>query len=87
MGATPAQILVMLTKGFSAPVLIAFLIAVPCVYFTMVKWLDKFAYKVSIDASVMILSGLIAWAIAFVFIGFQSMKAARVNPAKTLKEE
>lgn len=87
LGATAYQILFMLTKGFSMPVLIAFLVAVPCVYFTMIKWLDKFAYRVSIDVSVLLLSGALAWVIAFAFIGFQSMKAARINPAKTLKEE
>lgn len=87
MGATASQILVMLTKGFSMPVLIAFILAVPCVYYAMTRWLDKFAYKVTIDPDVLILSGLMAWVVAFSFIAFQSIRAARVNPAKTLKEE
>lgn len=87
LGASIPQILLMLIKGFSVPIVIAFLIAGPGVYYLMNGWLDKFAYKVTVDAVLIIASGLVAWLVAFSFIGFQSWKAARINPVKTLKDE
>ena len=87
LGASVTQIVVMLTKGFSVPIAIAFVIAGPGVYFVMSRWLEKFAYRVSVDFALIALAGVVAWLIAFSFIGFQSWKAAKVNPVQTLKDE
>ena len=87
LGASVSQILLMLTRGFSVPIVIAFLLAGPGVYFIMGRWLDGFAYQVGVDLAVILLSGLLAWIIAFTFIGFQSWKAAKVNPVDSLKDE
>ncbi len=87
LGASIPQILFMLTKGFSIPIAIAFFIAGPGVYYIMNGWLNKFAYKVTIDAVLIIASGLLAWLVAFLFIGIQSWRAARVNPVDVLKDE
>jgi len=87
LGASISQILFMLTRGFSVPIVIAFIISGPGVYYLMNSWLDKFAYKVNVDLLLILLSGLLAWLIAFSFIGIQSWKAARVNPVNTLKDE
>ncbi len=87
LGASVTQILVMLTQGFSVPIVIAFVISAPGVYFLVSAWLQNFAYRVSVDLLLIGLAGLMAWAIAFAFIGLQSWRAARVNPVKTLKDE
>lgn len=87
LGASVSQILLMLTRGFSVPIIIAFLLSGPCVYYVMTRWLDRFAYKVDVDLMVIVLSGVLAWVIAFCFIGLQSWKAARLNPVETLKDE
>jgi putative ABC transport system permease protein len=87
LGASVPQILMMLTRGFSVPIVIAFLIAGPGVYYIMKGWLDKFAYKVEVDFFLLMVSGVLAWLVAFSFIGLQSWKAARMNPVTTLKDE
>lgn len=87
LGASVPQILLMLTRGFSVPIVIAFLLAGPAVYYVMGQWLDTFAYQVNVDLVIILLSGLLAWLIAFSFIGLQSWKAAKVNPVDTLKDE
>lgn len=87
LGASASQILLMLTRGFSIPIFIAFLISCPGVYYAMNQWLNKFAYKVNVDLWLFFLSGISAWLIAFCFIGFQSWKAALINPAEILKNE
>jgi putative ABC transport system permease protein len=87
LGASASQILVMLTRGFSLPIVIAFVLAAPVIYFGITPWLDKFAYRVSIDWLLIVLAGVAAWGVAFAFIGIQSWKAAHVNPVETLRDE
>jgi putative ABC transport system permease protein len=87
LGASIPQILLMLTRGFSIPIFIAFLFSGPGVYYVMTRWLDRFAYKVNVDLAIILLSGVLAWAIAFCFIGYQSWQAARINPVNSLKDE
>lgn len=87
LGASIPQILLMLTRGFSIPIVIAFLISGPLIYYGISQWLGKFAYRIDVDIMLIVLAGFVAWLIAFSFIGFQSWKAARVNPVKILKDE
>jgi len=51
------------------------------------EWLQGFAFHVGIDAWIIILSGLVSMFIATFTISFQSIKAARENPVKALKNE
>ena len=53
----------------------------------MNKWLDNFAYKTGIGIESFILSILAALVIAFTTVGYQTIKAASVNPADSLKNE
>jgi len=53
----------------------------------MKGWLNGFAYRTSIDWWVIVLSGVSAFLIAFVTIGYQSLKVARQNPVINLKSE
>lgn len=87
LGASIAQILMLLTKGFTAPIAVAFVISGPVVYFVMMKWLDTFAYRVSVDLLLIGVAGVGAWCIALLFIGIQSWKAARINPVESLRDE
>ena len=70
----------MLTKGFSTPILIAFFIAGPGVFLLMQYWLNKFAYKVGVDIGLIAWSGFLAWAKAFVFIGFSIVESSADEP-------
>jgi len=53
----------------------------------MNKWLEGFAYRIKIGAEVFIEAGLIALSVAVLTIAWQSIKAARANPAKSIRTE
>lgn len=87
LGASVPGIVAMLSKDFVKLVAIAFLISVPVGYYAMDQWLQSFAYKIELNAIVFILAGLISFAIAWITIGFESVKAAMGNPVDSLKNE
>ena len=68
-------------------ILISFVIATPLGYFAMNKWLNNFAYKTTISLWLVIISGLFALAISLITVSWASNKAARTNPAETLRKE
>jgi ABC-type antimicrobial peptide transport system permease subunit len=87
LGASVLQIVVMMSAEFVRLVLIAFVIAVPVAYYGMSKWLEGFAYKVSIGWFVFALAGAVALAIALVTISFEFIKSAMGNPVDSLRGE
>ncbi|MBB6108831.1 putative ABC transport system permease protein [Mucilaginibacter lappiensis] len=87
LGASVSEIIGLLAKDFIKLVLIAIAIAIPAAWFTMNKWLEDFAYRISIGWYVFVLAGLMAILIAFITISFQSVKAALANPVKSLRSE
>src|SRR5579859_1942964 len=87
LGSTSTKIILLLSKGFIQLVLIANLFAWPLAWWIMNSWLQSFPYHISISPVLFIAAGLGVVAIAFLSVGFQTFKAARVNPANTLKYE
>jgi putative ABC transport system permease protein len=87
MGASVPQIVVMMSTEFVRLVLIAFVIAVPVAYYGMIKWLEGFAYQVSIGWMIFVFAGLIALTIALITISFESIKSAMGNPIDSLRSE
>lgn len=87
LGASVSEIIGLLAKDFIKLVLIAIAIAIPAAWFTMNKWLEDFAYRISIGWYVFVLAGVMAIFIAFITISFQSLKAALTNPVKSLRSE
>ncbi|MBA4850892.1 ABC transporter permease [Emticicia sp. BO119] len=87
LGATVPSIILLLSKDLLKLVLIALLVASPIAYYFMNSWLQDFAYKTEINWWVFVLAGVMAIIIAFVTISFQSIKAALMNPVKSLKTE
>ena len=87
MGASVGQIVTMMSTEFVKLVLIAFVIAVPVAWYGMSKWLESFAYKISIEWFVFALAGVVALAIALVTVSFESIKAAMGNPVESLRSE
>jgi putative ABC transport system permease protein len=53
----------------------------------MHRWLDEFAYKINIEWWIFAVAGLVAIGIALATVSFQSVKAALMNPVKSLKTE
>ncbi|HEX5152495.1 MAG TPA: ABC transporter permease [Parafilimonas sp.] len=87
LGASVSGITAMLSKDFVKLVLISIVIASPIAYWAMTKWLQDFAYRISISWWVIAIAGLTAIVIALITISFQSIKAALMNPAKSLRSE
>jgi putative ABC transport system permease protein len=87
LGASVRQIVALLAGDFLKLVIIAFTIATPIAWLVMNKWLQEFAYRISMGAGVFILAGLIAVAVAFIAVSFQSIMAAIANPVKSLRSE
>ncbi|KAA9349947.1 ABC transporter permease [Larkinella humicola] len=87
LGATTASIVGLLSKDFLRLVLIAILIASPIAWYGMNAWLKDFAYKIDVPWWVFVLAGTVAVFIAFVTVSFQSIKAALMNPVKSLRSE
>ena len=87
LGASVLQITTLLSKDFLKLVLIAFVIASPIAYYFMDKWLADFAYRITISWWIFALAGVSAIAIALITVSWQSIKAALMNPVKSLRSE
>lgn len=87
LGASVAGITTLLSQEFLKLVLIATLIASPIAWYAMNKWLQDFAYRISIEWWIFALAGGITVLIAFITVSFQSVKAAIANPVKSLRSE
>lgn len=87
LGASIPNIVTLLSQEFLKLVSISILIAIPIAWLIMSNWLQKFAYRINISWWMYTLAALIAIFIAMFTISFQAIKAARTNPAKTLRTE
>jgi len=87
MGASVTDIVNLLSKDFLKLVLISFVIATPVAWYFMHKWLQAFAYRISIGWWVFALSGFIALVIAIGTISYQALKAALADPVKSMRAE
>jgi putative ABC transport system permease protein len=87
LGATVSGIMILLNKDFIKWVLIANLIAWPLAYYVMNKWLQSFAYRISLTIWMFLSSAAVALIIALLTVSYQSVKAALGNPVDSLRYE
>ncbi|MCX2718463.1 ABC transporter permease [Lentiprolixibacter aurantiacus] len=87
LGASVSNIVKMLSKDFVKLVLIAFVIATPIAWWFMSKWLQNFAYRISLDWWIFAGVGFIALVVALFTLSFQAVRAAISNPVKSLRTE
>lgn len=87
LGASILGIVTLLARDFLKLVLIAIIIASPIAWYAMDTWLQDFAYKIDIEWWVFVLAGFLAAGIALLTVSSQSIKAALMNPVKSLKTE
>lgn len=85
VGASVESIVGLLSKEYVKLIIISFFISIPLGYFFMDRWLQGFAYKIEPGMLVFLISGLIAFLIAWLTISFESFRAARRNPSDTLR--
>ncbi|HEX8061421.1 MAG TPA: ABC transporter permease, partial [Cyclobacteriaceae bacterium] len=87
LGASVSGIVVLLSKEFGKLILIAFVLAAPAAWFGITKWLESYTYRTEIGVLVYVIAGGAAFAIAWVTMSFQSIRAALANPVKSLRSE
>lgn len=87
LGARPVSLFNLLSKEFLILVFIAMLIATPIAWIAMNKWLQDYAYKITISWWTFVIAGLLAIVIALLTVSSQAIKAAVANPVKSLRTE
>ena len=87
LGASLANMIILLSMDFLKTVLIAIVIAVIPSYLIMSHWLDNFDYHIKIQPTIFIFSGIGILLIAFLTVAWHSFVAANKNPVETLKYE
>ncbi|GAB4017218.1 ABC transporter permease [Spirosoma koreense] len=87
LGASVSGIIQLLAKDFIRLVIIAIALAVPIAWYTMNRWLADFAYRIDVQWWVFALAGLLSLMIALLTVSFQSIRAALMNPVKSLRSE
>lgn len=87
LGASVQNLLVLLSKEFLVLVLISLVVAIPVAWWVMNNWLQDFAYRIHISWWVFALAGFLAVFIAILTVSIQALKAAVMNPVKSLRTE
>jgi hypothetical protein len=87
LGASLAQLLILLSKDFIKLVIAANIISWPIVWYAMNQWLQGFAYRTSLGWTTLALTATIALVIALATVSVQTIKAALANPVESLRYE
>lgn len=87
LGATAPQIVYLFSKEFTLLVLLAFVIAAPLGYFAMQAWLETFVYRIPLSITYFALALLASISIAWITVGYKSVRAALANPVDALRSE
>ncbi|GAA0891050.1 ABC transporter permease [Fulvivirga kasyanovii] len=87
MGASVWSVTSLMSKEFAKLVIIAFVLAIYPAYYAMDQWLNGFANRVEISIWIFVASGIVSFVIAWLTVSYQSLKAAKVNPVRSLRYE
>ncbi|MBB5394306.1 ABC transporter permease [Mucilaginibacter sp. AK015] len=87
LGASVFNIVLLFSKEFMILISVAFLIAMPLAWYIMSGWLQNFAYRIPLTAGVFVLAIVSSIAIAWLTVGYKALRAAMVNPVKSLRSE
>ena len=87
LGANILNIVQLLAADFMRPVFVAIVIGIPPAWYVLYNWLQGYAYRVEMRWWFFALAAMAAISIALITIGFQSIKAAIMNPVKSIRAE
>lgn len=87
LGASVSSIVYLFSKEFAMLILIAFAISAPLGWYFMGKWLQSFAYKITLGPWIFVLAIILSVTIAWLTVGYKAIKAAIANPVKSLRSE
>jgi ABC-type antimicrobial peptide transport system permease subunit len=87
LGASAANVVYLFSREFTILIIIAFALAAPVAYYMMSEWLKNFAFRIDIGVLVFLIAIVASIAIAWITVGYKSIKAAIANPIKSLRSE
>lgn len=87
MGSTSAEVLLLMLRTFSVPMLVSFVIAVPVSYYIMSDWLSNFSYRIALSPWIFAAAGSACFIISLLTVVIQSWRAASENPVNNIKTE
>ena len=87
LGASVLSLIYLLSSGITRLILIAIAIAIPLSWYAVNSWLSGFAYHINVSWLIFLTASVAALFIAWVTTGYESVKAAIVNPIKSLRTE
>ncbi|MDZ7648322.1 MAG: FtsX-like permease family protein [Cytophagales bacterium] len=87
LGASIPQVVGMLCKDFSKPIIVALVLSLPIAYYLMDTYLNSYRYHTQMTIGYFLLTGFILVTIALLTVAFQSIDAARKNPVEALKTD
>jgi putative ABC transport system permease protein len=87
LGASVQRIVTLLSTEFIKLVGIAFIIAAPVAWYVMSRWLNDFAFRINLSWWMFGIAALLALLIALITVSIQAIRAAVINPVKSLKTE
>ncbi len=87
LGASTARVVTLLARDFSRWVLVANVLAWPVAYFAMSGWLRTFAYRTPLNFWMFLAACVLTFIVAVLAVSWQSLRAARANPAESLHYE
>ncbi|HJP63031.1 MAG TPA: ABC transporter permease, partial [Mucilaginibacter sp.] len=87
LGASVSSIVYLFSKEFMILITLSFVIAVPVAWYMMTGWLQNFVYRIPISIDVFVLAVVSSLLLAWLTVGYKAVKAALVNPVKSLRSE
>jgi putative ABC transport system permease protein len=87
MGSTSGEVLLLMLRTFSVPMLVSFVIAVPVSYYIMSDWLSNFSYRIALSPWIFAVAGSVCLIISLLTVIIQSWRAASENPVNNIKTE
>ncbi|MBA6151559.1 ABC transporter permease [Gelidibacter maritimus] len=87
LGSSISGIILLLSKDYLKLIGLAILISIPIAWWAMNKWLENFAYRITIEWWMFLLTGIATILIALLAVSYRAIKAAIVNPVKSLRTE
>ncbi len=87
LGASLAQLIILISNEFIKMVSIAFAISIPLTWLLMNKWLQDYAFHINISAWLFVIVGLLILGLTFLIVFFNTLKTANTNPTKSLRSE
>ena len=87
MGSTSGEVLLLMLRTFSIPMLISFVIAVPISWYIMHDWLSNFSYRIALSPWIFVAAGSACFIISLLTVIVQSWRTANENPINSIKTE